>query len=128
MTTMLPKTAMMIVIFTIIITTTTINTSLSDNHQNDWKKSPRYGCCSQVSSAQVLIEVISINIVIEFENFNLTIQILQAIPQIWNLQIQIKANMKHKELSNHERKCQYFSKIKTVQNTLYIFIFYCIFK
>ena len=69
MTTMLPKTAMMIVIFTIIITTTIINTSLSDKHQNDWKKSPRYGCCSQVSSAQVLIEVISINIVIEFENF-----------------------------------------------------------
>ena len=58
---------MIIVIFAITITT--INTSLSDKHQNDWKKSPRYGCCSQVSSAQVLIEVIYINIVIEFVNF-----------------------------------------------------------
>ena len=59
--------------------------------------------------------------------FNLTIQILQAIPQIWNLQIQIKANLKHKELSNHERKCQYFSKIKTVQNTLYIYSYFIAF-
>jgi len=30
--------------------------------------------------------------------------------------------MKHKELSNHERKCQYFSKIKTVQNHIHILL------
>ena len=48
-------------------------------------------------------------------------------PKYGTYSFQIKANMKHKELSNHERKCQYFSKIKTVQNILYIYSYFIAF-
>jgi len=79
----------------------------------------------------VLIEVIYINIVIEFENFcNFQphrSNFCRQYPKYGTYSFQIKANMKHKELSNHERKCQYFSKIKTVQNTLYIYSYFIAF-